>query len=121
VEVVCELTRKLNAELTLLHVVAMPLVIQPEVTYDPRPFLKAGEEFLNEIRSHVEKHGGKASVHLESTYGNAAHKIVEYAKKEGFDLIALGAMGESEVKDLLLVSVAHTVARHAPCSVLIIR
>lgn len=121
VEVVCELTRKLNAELTLLHIVVMPSVIQPEVTYDLRPFLNAGEEFLNEVGSHVEKHGGKASVHLESTYGNAAYKIIEYAKKGGFDLIALGAMGESEIKDLLLGSVAHTIARHAPCSVLIIR
>ena len=41
-EVVCELTRKLNAELTLLQIMAMPMVKQPEVTYDPRPFLKSG-------------------------------------------------------------------------------
>ena len=52
---------------------------------------------------------------MESTNGNAAHKIIEYVKKEGFDLVVLGAMGESELKDLLLGSVAHTVARHAPC------
>jgi len=123
VEFVCELVRKLNAELTLVHVVVIPLVMEPEaaVMYDPRPFLEGGEKFLDGTKDHVETHGGKASVHMESTNGNAAHKIIEYAKKEGFDLIVLGAMGESEVKDLLLGSVAHTVARHAPCPVLILR
>ena len=120
-EAVCELTRKLNAELTLLHVVIIPLVIEPEVRYDPRVFIEDGEKFLNQIKEHVEEHGAKASAHVETTYGNATHKIVEYAKKKGFDLIVVGAMGESEIKDLLLGSVAHTVARQAPCSVLIIR
>jgi len=49
------------------------------------------------------------------------NKIVDYAKKEVFDLPLLGAMAESEIKDLLLGSLAHTVARQAPCSGLIIR
>ena len=31
-EVVCELTRKLNAELTLLQIMVMPMLKQPEVT-----------------------------------------------------------------------------------------
>jgi len=39
-----------------------------------------------------------------STYGNAAHKIVEYAKEKGLDFIVLGAMEESGKKDLFLAS-----------------
>ena len=118
---VCDLARKLDAELTLLHVVAMSTAIAAEAYVDPEPFLETGGKFLNETKSKVEQMGIKVSTHLELSYGNPAHAIVEYAKKGSFDLIALGAKGQSKIRNLLLGSVADTVARNASCSVLIVR
>ena len=118
---VCDLVKKLDAELTLLHIVAMSTAIAAEAYVDPKPFVGAGEKFLNETKGKVEKMGVKVSAHLELAYGNPAHTIVEYAKKGGFDLIALGARGQSKIRNLLLGSVADTVARNASCSVLIVR
>ena len=73
------------------------------------------------IKKDIKSQGVKISTNVKATYGSAAHLIIESAKKEKFDLLALGAMGTSEIKDLLLGSVAHTVARHSPCSVIIIK
>jgi nucleotide-binding universal stress UspA family protein len=115
----CRLAKKLEARVTILHVITVPTGVA--VGVDPTSFLKAGEEYLDNFKRQAEKSGVRASTRIETVYGNPAHKIVELARDEGFDLIALGAMGESELRDLLLGSVAHTVSRNASCPVLIVR
>jgi nucleotide-binding universal stress UspA family protein len=47
--------------------------------------------------------------------------IVEYAKREGIDLIVTGTHGRGAVAHLLLGSVAEHVVRTAPCPVLTVR
>jgi len=121
IEFTCELAKKLDAEVTLLHVVTMPASMVPEAYVDPKPFLEAGEKFLDGIKRKVEELGVKASSSIEVAYGNPAHTIVEYTKKGEFELVALGARGRSRMRNLILGSVADTVARNAPCPVLIIR
>ena len=115
----CRLAKKLQAKVTILHVITVPTGIA--VGVDPTSFLKAGEDYLNGFKLKAEKSGVKAATRVETVYGNPAHKIVELARDERFDLIALGAMGESELRDLLLGSVAHTVSRTSSCPVLIVR
>jgi nucleotide-binding universal stress UspA family protein len=121
IDYICELATLLEAGLTILHIVAMPTIIAPEAYVDPKPFLEAGKGFLKEIKSKAEDRGVKVSTHIEFAYGNPAHKVVEYAKQGNFDLIAVGARGGSRIRNILLGSVAETVARDAPCPVLIIR
>lgn len=121
IEFACDLAKKLNAELSILHVVVFPQMAAPMIPYDPQLLINDAEKFLNNIKDNVEGRGVKATIHVESTYGSVAHKVLDYAKKENPDLIALGAMGASEIKDLFLGSVAHTVSRHVKCPVLIIR
>ena len=53
--------------------------------------------------------------------GDAAHAIVEYAKRCRAGLLVLGTRGHTGLKRLLLGSVARNVLLHAPCSVLIVR
>jgi nucleotide-binding universal stress UspA family protein len=119
VDFTSKLAKKLDAEATLFHVVTVPTGVP--VGVDPTAFVRAGEKLLNELKIQTEKVGVRTSIHVDSAYGNPSSRIISYAKKEGFDLIALGAMGESEIKDLFLGSVAHTVSRHANCPVLIVR
>jgi nucleotide-binding universal stress UspA family protein len=122
VEYSCNLAKELNAELSILHVVTLPYTTSYEASIEPpKVFIKKAEKFLDEIKKDIKSQGVKISTNVMATYGSAAHLIIEYAKKEKFDLLALGAMGTSEIKDLLLGSVAHTVARHSPCSVIIIK
>ena len=52
--------------------------------------------------------------------GHAARTIVEYAAREGFDCIVVGSH-KPELSDYLLGSTASWVARHARCSVHIVR
>jgi universal stress protein A len=119
VDFTSKLAKKLHAEVTFFHVVIVPTGVT--VGIDPTVFLRAGEKLVNDFKIQAEKLGIKASVHVDSAYGNPSSRIVDYAKNEAFDMIALGAMGESEIRDLLLGSVAHTVSRHAGCPVLIVR
>lgn len=53
--------------------------------------------------------------------GHPGYEIVDYAKKNGFDLIVLGATGHSMLSRILLGSVSDYVATHAHCSVLVVR
>ena len=52
---------------------------------------------------------------------NVVSCICDFAKRNEVDLIVMGAEGHSRVKDMLIGSVAERVARHAPCSVLLVR
>jgi nucleotide-binding universal stress UspA family protein len=52
--------------------------------------------------------------------GHAARSIVDYAKREGVDCIVLGSH-KPGLADFLLGSTAARVARHAACSVHIVR
>ena len=47
--------------------------------------------------------------------------IVDYAKREGVDLIVMGTHGRTGVTHMFLGSVAERVVRAAPCRVLTVR
>ena len=53
--------------------------------------------------------------------GQPADEITRYAKESQTDLIVVGAHGMSLVEHMLIGSTSETVARHAPCSVLVVR
>ena len=53
--------------------------------------------------------------------GEVRTTIIDYASNWGADLIAVGSHGHKGLLRLLLGSVAESVVRHAPCSVLVIR
>jgi len=54
-------------------------------------------------------------------FGHPAKTIMDFAQKGNYDLIALGSRGLNPVKRFVLGSVSDKVARHAECSVLIVR
>jgi nucleotide-binding universal stress UspA family protein len=53
--------------------------------------------------------------------GNTPSQIIETAANGGFDLIVVGHMGESEIKEFLLGSTSERVAHQARCAVLIVK
>jgi len=58
---------------------------------------------------------------FEVENGSAAHGIVDRAAVEGHDAIMLGSHGRRGFRRFVIGSVAETVVRHAPCSVLVTR
>jgi nucleotide-binding universal stress UspA family protein len=62
---------------------------------------------------------GGRPVSFRLTHGSPADVVTELAAAEGFDLVAVGTHGHRGLRRLVLGSVAETIIRHAPCSVLI--
>ena len=53
--------------------------------------------------------------------GKPATEITRYVKEQGADLLVIGTQGKSGLGKLILGSVAETIIRTAPCSVLVVR
>ncbi len=66
------------------------------------------------------KEVGLEAVHA-NRIGQPADEITQYAKESKSDLIVVGAHGTSLLARMLIGSTSETVARHAPCSVLVVR
>jgi universal stress protein A len=117
------LAAKLDAKVHLLHVVPWPL-LGAEVP------IALTEKAMNEIMEHkqqeldqiVAAHSEKAPIGSAALKtGDARTAIVEMAKHLGADLIVMGTHGRRGVSRLVLGSVAESVARTAPCPVLLVR
>jgi len=117
----CDLVKVLGGSLTLIHVVEVPVMIQPDLPFDSAPLIRAGEMILRTAQKQVEENGLKADIILNQQGGNPGHKIVAVAGEKGFTLIVMHARGRSKAATILLGSVCHTVAHDASCSVLILR
>ena len=53
--------------------------------------------------------------------GKPATEITRFVKEQGADLLVVGTQGKSGLGKLILGSVAETIIRTAPCSVLVVR
>jgi nucleotide-binding universal stress UspA family protein len=86
------------------------------------PWSTVRDAVLASARAQADKlaaeHGGTFQVEL--VQGPPAHVITEHAEHGGHDLIIVGAYGHRGFRRLLLGSVAESIVRHAPCSVLVV-
>jgi len=115
----CDLVKVMGGSLTLIHVVDVPVMIQPDLLFDSAPLTRAGEMILLTAQKQVEQNGLKADIILKHQGGNSGHKIVAVAEEKGFTLIVMHTRGKAS--GILVGSVCHTVAHDASCSVLILR
>ena len=51
----------------------------------------------------------------------AATEIARFVKDQGADLLVIGTQGKTGLGKLILGSVAETIVRTSPCSVLVVR
>lgn len=117
----CDLAKMLDGTLTLIHIVALPVPIEPNMSVDPTPLEEAGERILNGAQKLAEENGCKAERIQEIGVGNVGYKITKVASEKGFTLIVIHARGHTRVSTLLLGRVCHAVAHTSPCPVLIVR
>jgi nucleotide-binding universal stress UspA family protein len=76
-------------------------------------------DLVNQVARNLREAGFKSSELVD--FGDAKTKIIENATKWGADLIVVGSHGWKGLNRFLLGSVSEAVARHAPCSVEIVR
>jgi len=81
------------------------------------------EELRQRIFYVIEKNAAEAGIPLEVkvAYGDPADELINFAAKEQVDVIVIGSTGKGMLKRKLLGSVSDKVARHAKCSVYIVR
>jgi nucleotide-binding universal stress UspA family protein len=112
-----------NAEVRVLHVL-QPLApappqmapgYAPELEEQKKPALELVERIARELRSS----GFKANTAVE--VGDIRETIIDSAADWRADLIIVGSHGQRGIQRFLLGSVAEFVARHAECSVEIVR
>ena len=70
----------------------------------------------------VRLHGSLPGVTSQLREGaSSSHEIIQAAEESGSNLVVLGSEGKSALQRLLQGSLTGNVARHAPCSVLVVR
>src|SRR6266568_4969633 len=123
-EYAINLAGKLEARLTLLHVIQpLPLGgVDMGVTL-PYTYIQDLEaEIANSMQAYLERvtaaglEGEIAVVH-----GVPFQEILETAKTQQVDLIVMGTHGRTGLQHVLMGSVAEKVVRLAPCPVLVVR
>jgi nucleotide-binding universal stress UspA family protein len=80
---------------------------------------KPARELVERITKGLLSAGFKADAAVE--VGDVRERIIDSAAQWGADLIVVGSHGQRYIKSFLLGSVAEFVARHAKCSVEIVR
>jgi nucleotide-binding universal stress UspA family protein len=125
-EYAVDLARDRGAEVSLLHVVALPMA-----PYDPAYGVAAGPKVLQELQSAAEKSlaalaaeakpGPGVKIRTKVVSGTPFREIVREAREGGYDLVVIGTHGRTGLRHVFLGSVAENVVRLAPCPVLTVR
>ena len=112
-----------HTEVRVLHVLQPIAPAPPQMAPGYAPELedqkKPAHELVERIAKELRSTGFKVDAAVE--VGDIRERIIDSAAEWGADLIVVGSHGQSGIKRFLLGSVAEFVARHAKCSVEIVR
>lgn len=113
-----------ETEIRVLHVVEVPSVSAPpqmDANYFPElnDQVEESEKLVKSAAEDLRDAGFQVSTLVEK--GDTRSVIVDQAAAWTSDLIVLGSHGRKGLGRFLLGSVSEAVARHAPCSVEIVR
>ena len=82
---------------------------------------KIHEDILSKAAERAIKLKPILKITTELKEGNIPSQIIETAATGGFDLIVVGHMGESQIKEFLLGSTSERIVHQARCDVLIVK
>jgi nucleotide-binding universal stress UspA family protein len=115
-----------NTEVCVLHIVD-PLLLAPEFRAGNLENIKAAEQQLRRCGDALVRgteqllRAAGFKVHAKVREGDHRAEIIDHAAEWGANLIVLGSHGRKGLNRFLMGSVADFVARHADCSVEIVR
>jgi nucleotide-binding universal stress UspA family protein len=116
-----KLSKLMAARLLLLHC-HRPFPVKLGEPYFQKAIdkiMRQAGDLLKPFRSMLAENG----VHFDELIveGPPGEKICQVARIENCEMIVMGSRGRSDLKGLLLGSVAHRVLQQAPCPVLVVR
>jgi len=116
-----QIAKRFDGEIVLLHMYSITVfkLTPSQINSYVLELRKAGEKILAEGKKRA--YAEDITVETRLKEGHIVEGIVEIAREGNFDLIVIGATGQSKLKELFLGSVSHGVTLHAPCPVLIVK
>ena len=114
--------RTQNTEVAVLHVIELSLAdFESRATFESsrRARLKTAQELVDPFAAELTNAGYLAKPFVEE--GDAKEAILNFAERWRPDVIFIGSHGRRAFRRLALGSVTEAVARHANCSVEIVR
>jgi nucleotide-binding universal stress UspA family protein len=115
--------RTQNCEVRVLHVLQPIAPAPPQMAPGYAPELedqkKPARELVERIAKELRNAGFKVNTAVQ--IGDVRETIIDSAMEWSADLIVVGSHGQRGIQRFLLGSVAEFVARHAKCSVEIVR
>jgi nucleotide-binding universal stress UspA family protein len=117
------LSKKLDAQITALHVMekAPTVYIHPQKELEEllKNYRKESERILEKCQQ-IGKNN-RIELNMAVSEGDVASKIIQYVDKGRFDLVVMGHRGSGKFKEMVLGSVSEKVLHRTKCSVLIVR
>jgi nucleotide-binding universal stress UspA family protein len=113
------LAEKLQARVTLLHVIHMPPLAGADLAMQLNAIEEAAQQATDACLQRVRDAGLPGEQIISQ--GVPWQEIVKTAEDTGADLIIMGTHGRTGLQHVLLGSVAEKVVRLAPCAVLVTR
>jgi nucleotide-binding universal stress UspA family protein len=115
-----ELARLCHSRLVLVHVAdGFAARHQDELNLEDSEEIRQDRVYLAQRAEELSRDGFEASFHLAR--GDPAHEIIEVARKESCDLIAMATHGHGLLKDAILGTVASDVRHRTDVPVLLVR
>ena len=127
-EFACELAKKFDSQLHLLHVVQPPVSTQTigigasaiRTNFFQKDLDELGRNLIEAAKQIAIDHDCN-NVETQIEAGLPAHQIIDNARKHDVNLIIMGSRGLTDLTGLLEGSVSHKVTHLAECSCLTIR
>ena len=112
-----------NTEVRVLHVLQPIAPAPPQMAPGYAPELEDQKEPARELVERIAKELRSAGFTADTAVevGDIRKGIIDSAAEWGADLIVVGSHGQRGIRSFLLGSVAEFVARHAKCTVEIVR
>lgn len=117
------LAEKLGSNITVIHVMEQIPITHIGSEKLLSELLEAYKKENQNILSKCSEIATQKGLNLKTLLlqGNPASVILDYSKKEKFDLLIMGSRGLGKFKELILGSVSGKIVHHSPSAVMLIR
>ena len=122
-----EIAKKDGAQVIALNVNRLPLssyglaAPQDEVKQSKEnEEMQEFKELLDKVSLNAKHNNVQLKREIINSQMSVEAAIVEYAESEGVDLIVIGTKGTSDIKNMLLGSIASGVVKYATCPVMVV-
>ena len=117
------LSEKLGSNISVVNVMEQVPITHIESEKLLSELLEAYKKENQEILSKCSDIARQKGITIKTVLlqGNPAPAILDYSKKENFDLVIMGSRGMGKFKELILGSVSSKIVHHSPCAIMIIR